>query len=727
PFEPGAFVLVYERELEIDDPEDNAASVDRGIRYVLPLNVEHPPEDMLVVDDLLFATIPSEGLAVVRISEPERPSMVKFIDQFVSREGAVLSPNGMKLLGVEQGVLYLSVGGHVVAVDARRPQMAQLGAMHEPRQSSYALFDGQPMVMATDGRTVQQIAFEPPATPSFFRRSEPLGFTLGAGESDAAYSLALVYGADNVGVFAVDDHEAVLIDGTAIGDPRNPVSAAGCITNGVADVLEEALLTRDGLVLARMPQCLLLSQTELVDLASSSPAHGQRGVPTDHAITLTLTQPMTSLELGGLAHYIELVKRDALSQETPVELELGLFPEGSTQSRTLALQPVQGDPAEAIALDVNQEYCIKFSSEVGAFRSSGLFNREVCFHTTSSVGHTPAPELVAVEPPFVPVQGGDVAVVAKVHGALEEHVALMIAGQGVEVTGSEAIDSTTTRFTIAVPSDQIPGPASVTVRNTATGAEDERLGALAYLEPLTVDAVTPAVGPLGGGTLVAVRGSGFPSGRDASQAPLLQVSFGGLPAASEDIWVVNDGLAYVSTPPGAPGTVDVVVTSSAFGTLSSAELADGFTYRTVADTFTGPSLVYDMHIDPTGEYLIAAAGSDGIQIFHRETGEKLSQIDVPGLALGVDSYFERGVDRLMVTTLQNGQGFFYVYNVDGVDLTQSHALDALELPGTLARGVDATNKRALVAMGNGGLGWIDIHLPGKAYLSQQAPLEGVHA
>lgn len=90
----------------------------------------------------------------------------------------------------------------------------------------------------------------------------------------------------------------------------------------------------------------------------------------------------------------------------------------------------------------------------------------------------------------------------------------------------------------------------------------------------TVTAVTPNEGVAAGGTNIVVTGSGF----GTSGSPLVTaVSIGGTTVPTSDWAVVNDTTLNVTTPAHAPGTVDIVVTTDAPNTNTS---ADDFTYLT---------------------------------------------------------------------------------------------------------------------------------------------------
>jgi IPT/TIG domain len=87
----------------------------------------------------------------------------------------------------------------------------------------------------------------------------------------------------------------------------------------------------------------------------------------------------------------------------------------------------------------------------------------------------------------------------------------------------------------------------------------------ALLAPPEVDAVTPNVGPVAGGTAVTVSGAGFTGATG--------VTFGG--TAATGFAVTSDAVIGCTTPAHAAGAVAVVVQSP----RGNVTLAGGFTYE----------------------------------------------------------------------------------------------------------------------------------------------------
>lgn len=96
---------------------------------------------------------------------------------------------------------------------------------------------------------------------------------------------------------------------------------------------------------------------------------------------------------------------------------------------------------------------------------------------------------------------------------------------------------------------------------------------------VTVTNVNPSYGPTAGGTAVTITGTNF-----VDQASVSDVTFDGVSCAP--YVVVSDTEITCSTPAHAEGSVDVVVTSTTYG---SGTLTNGFTYSDAACGPVGPN------------------------------------------------------------------------------------------------------------------------------------------
>ncbi len=169
---------------------------------------------------------------------------------------------------------------------------------------------------------------------------------------------------------------------------------------------------------------------------------------------------------------------------------------------------------------------------------------------------------------------------------------------GVTITGANFLSGATVSFGGAAATNvTVVSSTSITAKTPthATGAvnvvvtnSDSQSGTLSngytYVNTApTVASVTPASGPIAGGTGVAITGTNFASGAT--------VSFGGTPATG--VSVVSGTSITATAPAHAAGAVDLVVTNS---NGQNGTLPNGYTYNAPADftitaTALSPSMV----------------------------------------------------------------------------------------------------------------------------------------
>ncbi|MBL8786846.1 MAG: IPT/TIG domain-containing protein [Deltaproteobacteria bacterium] len=113
------------------------------------------------------------------------------------------------------------------------------------------------------------------------------------------------------------------------------------------------------------------------------------------------------------------------------------------------------------------------------------------------------------------------------------------------------------------PAGAAPGAVNVTV-TLPNGQTQTLTSAFTYLSRIEIGQVTPARGPVAGGTAIEITGEGF--------LPGLELRIGALSAAS--VQVMGSQIIKAVTPPGAPGLSDVVVIQSGRVTKKP----DAFTY-----------------------------------------------------------------------------------------------------------------------------------------------------
>ena len=121
-----------------------------------------------------------------------------------------------------------------------------------------------------------------------------------------------------------------------------------------------------------------------------------------------------------------------------------------------------------------------------------------------------------------------------------------------------------TTLTAVTPAGAAAGPAEVTV---TTSTVPVKVGMFDYIAP-AVTGVSPAEGPLAGGTPVTITGNGFTGAE--------QVQFGGVPA--NPFTVSADGTSITTTSPGGAKAAAVDVRVSLPSGLTPAVQADKFIY-----------------------------------------------------------------------------------------------------------------------------------------------------
>ncbi|AVF40216.1 autotransporter outer membrane beta-barrel domain-containing protein [Pandoraea apista] len=171
------------------------------------------------------------------------------------------------------------------------------------------------------------------------------------------------------------------------------------------------------------------------------------------------------------------------------------------------------------------------------------------------------PSVSALSPTSGPLGGGTSVVITGIGFSNVSQVSF----GGTPATGFTV--NSATQITATSPARGSAGTVDVTV-TTPGGTSATTLGdQFTYVASPTVTSISPASGPLGGGTGVVITGTGF---TNASQ-----VSFGGAPATG---FTVISATQITATSParGSAGTVDVTVTTPT-GT-SATTLGDQFTY-----------------------------------------------------------------------------------------------------------------------------------------------------
>ena len=102
PYEDRNWILVYDREDrmpgigDVEQPE----SKDRDIIYALPLNFDQAPVALAVKDNLLFAASPTDGVAVISLADPGKPSVIRMFSKGrIDGLEYLMSPKSLEIIG----------------------------------------------------------------------------------------------------------------------------------------------------------------------------------------------------------------------------------------------------------------------------------------------------------------------------------------------------------------------------------------------------------------------------------------------------------------------------------------------------------------------------------------------------------------------------------------------------------------------------------------------------
>jgi len=743
PYEDRKVILVYDREDRLPGAggTEQTDGKDRDILYSLPLNFETVPVSLAVKDNLLFAASPDDGVAVISVADPLKPSVIRILAKGrANGQEYALNPRMVRVVG---DTLHVAGGHGRFSFDISKPTLPQLG--YAGLGGYTEVMHDQPILARSNDQSLNLSLYDL-ARPNHLRllgRYDPRGFSL-PGEVVDLFALTSVAGT-NAQYLRRDDMTTVersaylslfdtsrpdqitLIDGLKVSLPVKNEELLG------------SQLTEDGILLVASKKRLIFIDTLTLDLVASEPAAGAVGVPTDSPVVLTFNRPLEvpageTLE-QYLASYLQWVLDDGTDQGQPVAFGLA-FDDQNPQRLIL-------NPGAALTPDAN--YRVRLKSELGSRRTRGLFDHVIDFKT--GLDNQPTPEILSVAPGIINTTGGTVTVTLR-HG---NEPVFSLAGDIAPVLSAQSIAADETAYEIDAPANAA-GPARLTVTNQGGGLV-QLTGALQYVEPLHLLSVSPAQGSVNGGTAVTIKGMGFRPG-----LLRVQVSFGEIPVPDEDIRVIDSETLAVVTPAGRIGAADVTVTLDN-GQTETLSGAYNYQQPIQSNIEASKGRIYDLVLDPTGVYLVAAAGREGVYIYNVDAstytanaanplnpddlrrridfdGDKiddriLARVPLPSgyVALGVDTYFERGVDRVMVTGTIPGQpqsARLFVIGFDALDMTNTTVIASLPLHADLARGVDAENSRALVAMGQRGVGLVDIFLQTKAYLTSHLTLPDGH-
>ena len=180
------------------------------------------------------------------------------------------------------------------------------------------------------------------------------------------------------------------------------------------------------------------------------------------------------------------------------------------------------------------------------------------------------PSVTGVSPASGPTAGGTTVTITGAGFTAASTVMFgSIAGTGVVVNSPNSI-------TAVSPAGETPGSVDVVVTTLGGASTTSSSDQFTFVAAPTVTGLTPASGPIAGGTTVTVTGTGF--------TPASTVKFGSV-AGTGVVFVSSTSLTAVS-PAEGPGAVDVTVTT--VGGASTTNSSDQFTFLAVP-TVTGVS------------------------------------------------------------------------------------------------------------------------------------------
>ena len=776
-----AALLIYDREIRNQETSVELLETNRNSVAVLPLPISTAPEFVVKADDLLFIGAGEEGVVVVNIANPLQPMVVRRLRN-ATVDGSTVDLN-VQDLAIIDNELHIAAKYRLpresidsfarIVIDISRPSLPQRGTTDIAGLT--AVFNGTKEFATGNGLTVVDAE-----NPLYIREIEQYqgnGFTV-PGVSSGIASLATTtvnltrrvvrqvptcgqdyapqsgFGGNASGF----DHEAYLTlydrsvgsevqlldglklkdeclkdDGLASPDNRDPIiySDDGLIVFAVhrrPDDVQDWFESR-----------LMFVDTLLQDLAKSIPEQGENAALLGKNIELYFTQPVM-MDDAELSQYISLIQ--VLDLQT---LAYSIVKD-EQNARHITLVPVNSLVAQG-------EYEVRFTGDASSRRTVGLFDYALHFKMANEAGESV--HITSVSPQVLPTTGGEIVVVAESTDLSPE---FYIAGLNAPLIDAVPVGESI-EYRLSAPAN-VAGPASLQVI-ASNGTEDTRIGAINYVEPLIVTQLYPTNGSLYGGDRITIKGKGF-----RTNAGEISVHFGGTPVLSNDITVIDSETIEVVSPGGVIGVVDVRIAIIGAGEKT---LGAAFEYlQPIQSNIRGEGgRIYDAVLDPTGNFLITASANKGVVIYNvnasnfttsSETPQDLDSlrelVDLDGdgkddrilttikletidsstpdvyQAIGVDTYFEHGLDRVFVTGIKTvngepvGDARLFVISFDAYDISNSEIIDDLILPSSFAKSVDIENNRAIVALGNEGFAIVDTYLHTKQYLVDQFQLFG---
>ncbi|KPA12609.1 Cell surface receptor IPT/TIG domain protein, partial [Candidatus Magnetomorum sp. HK-1] len=725
-YEDKVVILVYERETRLPGNSDTMDK-NRDIVYSIPINFKNKIISMAICDNLLFASGLSDGVAVISLSDPEKPSVIKTIDSgIVNGKSYSLKNCHVK---VANNKLHVFEKYHFI-FDISKPTLPQI--MYRECTKLNALPNNHPLLVSSDGNHlgfilddfqsnyIQRLSqydsngFSISAFPARVFAQTTLGGTISeetTSENNTAY-LAL---------FDFSHYESISLSDALKID---------LIDQG--DRIVQSILSEDGILSLASQKQVILIDTMTQELVEIDPKNNSSGIPVNTDIRLTYSHPLSWPDGESFetyyAHYLNLNRDDGSQTGQSIPFSL------TTNDLQTVITLIPDDN-----LLPDQTYQLTLKEAPGSFRTSGLLHFESTFHTGADTH--PGPEILSIDPSVVKTEGGALTLTIR-HAQTPD---FLFAGSVGHIISQIHLSETIDRFVVQAP-DHYAGPAELLVRNSNSG-EDRLIGAVQYMLPLQLTSIAPSYGSINGGTIIMIKGQGFQSGMSG-----VKIMFSGIAVPDDHIIVADSETMYVISPTGQIGSSNITIQTA----YESVTLKDAFHYQQPIqsnifnyDTEHQSHHIYDMAIDPTGTYLMTASGLSGLVIYHidasRFTNDEnhplnpddlrqmidlnndhiddriLAQISLPNnfYALGVAPFFERGLDRVLVTAGKpnSNDGHLFIISFDPNNLSHSSIIKTLPLTSNFAKGIKAINNKAVIAMGNKGLGIIDIYVHDKAYVT----------
>jgi hypothetical protein len=277
-----------------------------------------------------------------------------------------------------------------------------------------------------------------------------------------------------------------------------------------------------------------------------------------------LLGPVTDLVVDTLLPAVGDVLAGVFDLDT---LEAGLT--STLTGLVTDLNPVLGVVGDVISVTVNVQetpgdFRDPLGTDAGSFTqraatlsiASGLIELNLASATVRAVPLA-APTGLAIDPVRGPVTGGTPVTITGTNLTGTSEVLF-----GTVPATPFTVSPDGTSITTTAPAQAAPGPVVVTVTNP----DGSGTTAFEYFNVASVDEITPDSGSTLGGDEITITGECFTGATG--------VTFGGV--AGVDFEVVSDTEITVTTPPGAAGSVPVVITNPT--DCGDVTVPDGFTY-----------------------------------------------------------------------------------------------------------------------------------------------------